>query len=239
MTFHISPSGINSFYTCPAQFRYNQQWQSIAPTAQHLLNGTHAHKAMEGTVDPDASKQAMRYFKQLYEMEKKMNYEVLYREVRQKIPLGDDIILVRVIDAIVMLNGVPTLVDYKTSAWPWPRLASGIAPKGSGFQPAAYLVPPTELPEELDEWPTQILFLVASQKEPYHSKIGESKQEIHTYNFNEEDDVNLMRAIMYIKEVSEYVKVKGHACGFCDFKTMCFKEEGFEMEYREKKKYGA
>ena len=163
MTFYVSPSGLTIFFNCPAQFRYKQQWKSLAPTPQFFLDGTHAHQAMEGTMNPESSRASDKYFERLHDMEKDLGYEVLHRELRQKVPLGNDIMLVRVIDAVVLYEGVPMLVDYKTATWPWRRLASGIAPKGSGFQPAAYLIPPEELPEGLDEWPTRIAFLVAAK----------------------------------------------------------------------------
>ena len=212
MTFYISPSRLSSFYTCPASYQYRMNWErKELPPA--IRDGIAAHQMLSDEVPERMTSRARSFFEALSSMRREGGYEILASEVRQEIPLGDDIILVRVIDAIAKLNGVPILVDYKTATWPWKAIdGTGLYPKAMGFQAVAYLIPPPD-PSPLKRWPEKIDFLVAPEK---------GAEAVYSYEYFEEDQDNLMQAIELVRSAGVYPRNRSYGCNYCSFMEMCY-----------------
>jgi len=225
---YISPTGLSNFFSCPAKYRFNQQWRPVE-TQTFFLDGTHAHELMTGEMPDSVSPQALRYYEDLLAMEKGADYIVLHRELRQKVHIREDVVLVRVIDAIVEHKRGYGLVDYKTANYPWFVISNGDAPASMGFQAVAYLMRPDVLPEGLDEWPDTILFHVASQK---------GLPVTYAFMADQYDVNNLMDAIDIVGEAQaagRFPKNRGYGCKFCNFTDICFDLEGWQSKYEPKR----
>lgn len=243
----ISASGMNSFFTCPMAYWLGTQYRP-AKTPQHFIDGSSVHKLMEGKEAPEASQRAKEYYQTLKETQEKWDILIdpAHHEIEQIFEIYPGINLHRIIDAIGFVNSVPVLIDWKTSSSLdyWDKVSqawiqsgySSIAPKASGFQALAYLLPP---PKEmlkalgLDSWPQTIYFVV-----------GTSRREagIFPYSIQEGDtEVLISAARIMAGSIKQglFPRVRGEACHSntpiqCGMLQACFETKGWEALYVEK-----
>lgn len=231
--FHVSPSGLSSFFDCPAKYMYGRTYR-LKEISSELKDGLDVHRLMAGQprdyVYP--SVRAAKLQQALIHHEKEMGLSVVKREYSQRFPLTRTIDLVRIIDALAHDSEGPLLVDYKTANRMWSLTRSGygdIAPKGAGWQSAAYLtVPPT--PEPYKKWPSRICYLVASDNAPVFA---------YTYIPVFDDFNNLKDAARMVKaahDKGKFPKNRGYGCRWCDFQAMCYERPGWTELYDDREK---
>jgi hypothetical protein len=223
--FYVSPSGLNSFFTCQAQYVYGRMWKAKV-LSDTLKDGLDAHMMMCGWSHQDigASAQAAVFAEGLKRLEKENGYHIIDRERKQRFQLARGIDLVRIIDAIAVKDGVGVLIDYKTGNWPWTKVGDYV-PKAMGWQSKAYLVPPPPGIIQLTEWPKELHYLVVTKK---------GKPAIFTYSHVKEDKKELVAAARQLKNVEKsiYLKHRSWICPkYCDFNLICFDVPGWERHY--------
>jgi CRISPR/Cas system-associated exonuclease Cas4 (RecB family) len=221
--FYISPSGLNSFFTCQAQHAYGRVWKTKV-MSQTLKDGNDAHMMMCGWSHQDigASAQAAVFAEGLRRLESEHQYTVLERERKQRFQIARGIDLVRIIDAIAVKNGELVLIDYKTGNWPWTKVGDYV-PKAMGWQSKAYLVPPPPGLIALEEWATELHYLVVTKK---------GKPSVFKYKYQKEDKKELVAAARQVKKMGTPLKHRSWICPkYCDFNLMCFDVPGWERHY--------
>lgn len=225
-TFSISPSGLTAFFSCPARYRYQQEWKPLRLSAE-LQDGIDTHAALAGEKNPATLNERSAFF---YRNLKAMAepYTVLQTEQRQVVEFHG-VRLVRVIDVKARLGREGIIVDYKTAKSNWTRGPDGGYPKGQGFQAAAYLIPPTDKRDlkPYRTWPTLIAFLVASQG-GRHLTVS--------YRRVPADSKNLAEAIDTVKGATVFPKNRGFNCGYCPFDALCYNVKGWEDKYQRRVK---
>ena len=237
MTFFISASKLNSFFSCPAQYDYGRR---LAPLTKDMFleDGSAAHRLLAKELPGKLTPRARSFYEQLKLMYDEKGYAPLWVEEgklvvekKQLVTLYKGVKLVRVIDAFATVDGEYVLIDWKTAVWPWRGLSDtksplgGPVPAAMGFQATAYLMPPDD-PAPFP-WPTRIDFLVASER----GGMG-----IHTYRRNEEDEANLIEAVKQVKATKVFPKHRSSSCFYCQFKHACFETPGWERLYEAKGK---
>lgn len=223
-----SPSALSKFFTCPAQYTYSRKYRPIE-TADWLGLGLQVHAMMEGEKIENPEYRAIKLAGELKRMRDVMEYEILEQEAYQIVPFrGHEID--RRIDAIAKRKDKYVLIDWKTAGKEWTYYEKGgqlVAPKGAGFQAAAYLIPPEE--HNLPAWPDEIHFIVAPLS---------GNPRIFIYERNPEDEDNLEQAILMLAEYKKHgimVKNKGFVCAYCDFDAVCYDLPGWQEYYEERK----
>ncbi len=234
MTFRISASKLNAYYSCPAQFDFGRRLEPLTKDV-FLQDGNDAHLLMAGGKPETLSPRARSFYEQLTSLYHSCGYMPLWEakgkpvvELKQELALTPNIQLVRIIDAFAMdKSGEAVLIDYKTAVWPWRTIGDA---KGNpvaqamGFQAAAYLIPPVE-PAPF-KWPTRIDFLVASER---------GGSDVHTYRYNQKDVDNLIEACEVIAAAKTYPKHKGSGCYYCPMNQCCYETPNWKKAYRTKK----
>ena len=119
---------MSSFFTCPAQFQYRKAWKKVGTLAKALRDGSAAHSVMEGKTPLKMSARATRYAHSLQEL--RQGYRIVASEQKQFVPIEGGIVLVRIIDALALLDDdTPVLIDYKTAEWPWKSIEGTKVPQ--------------------------------------------------------------------------------------------------------------
>lgn len=231
VTVTISPSALGNYFVCPAKFRYSREYRWLGPEPDYFKLGHEVHGLMDGSltaaqVRPAAVLQAKR----LLALEQSLGLKPLRRELSQSVVLCGLTLNRRVdVAALDVHDESPVIVDYKTASSPWETVTSEygpVAPKGMGFQPISYLLPPTEGENPYGEtWAWRMEFLVA----PTRGNVQR-----FPYYWNEADYSNLVDAVEQVAEAIQRVKfpkVRGYECGRCDFAQRCFQAPGWERNY--------
>ena len=151
------------------------------------------------------------------------------RELRQYVPLTNEITLVRVVDVLARQRRRGVLIDLKTASSDW-ETVGGLAPKGSGFQAAGYLIPPVD-PSPYKKWPTRIDFLVARDTDAIRTA---EPGHVYSYEYNEADVQNLIEAAEIVRWSSKkkyFPLNRGGGCNWCFFREACYGTENWEMLY--------
>jgi hypothetical protein len=227
----VSQSGLESFFQCPAKFRYMTECE---PTAinQVLKIGIETHAILAGQMEKGQGEFAFesdQYADTLRQIAEDNGILVDHHEVTQMIEIEEGIHLKRIIDGIgtweyATDEFLPVLVDWKTSEkGDWPSFRGGkgwVAPKAWGFQAVSYLIPPGD--DELERlnlkaWPKTILFVVGNMRGrgvviPYSVGMDPEGEE----NFHE-----ACRLFRWSVNTHTYPKIRGYACGLPDTKFSC------------------
>lgn len=227
--FYISASALEAFFACPARYQFRKKWITKSFN-KDLQDGLDAHSVMAGEIPAKMSRRALNFTKDLRTLIDREGYDIRETEEKQFVEVEGGIVIVRVIDAIAMDidAGELVLIDYKTGTWPWSQIGEEpdkICPKAYTFQATSYLIPPNDVPEA--SWPTEIHFLVATQKGP---------PVVFKYHFNWDDHSNLREAIEHVRENSQLnLKHRGYTCRTCEFAPLCFEIPNYEDLYERKK----
>ena len=219
--FYVSASQLMMFLGCPAKYAYTRSWKYEGAKSWWLQDGIDAHALLAGE-NVQCSARALRLVNAVKRHLKKQKYEIVDREVRQLIQLGEGIVLQRTIDAFAMQDGRPVLLDYKFVTKPWEVIdETNITPKAWSLQAAAYLIPPED-PFPFDEWPMRMVFIVAD-----NNKIHE-----HEAGGDPEDVIQAALLMRWAWENDSLPRNPGFLCArYCDMRQICFEEDGWEELY--------
>lgn len=226
--FIISASGLAKFFTCPRQYLLSRMYQPrFVPEWMEL--GSMVHSILEtGEVPPGKlGAEASTIAGRISSTVQTEGYDLRDTEVKQFVPLTEGITLVRVLDAIGYRHGIPVVVDYKVPVRPWETVGQK-APKGSGFQAAAYLVADQT---QASDWAQadRIDFVVAPRE-----RVGVS---IYPYHWNKKDQEELIQAAKIVKEANRrnyFPANRGHACTWCPWQAACYETSGWKSHYTER-----
>lgn len=237
--FRVSASALDKFFQCPAKYAFSRKLRP-KDTKPWFVWGREAHQMMEGVELEDPEFISQRYYHKLKKLKEDRGYEIIDHEIEQVVDLTDEIELVRKIDALAVRNGEYVLVDWKTASSEWLEIQMEgytIAPKGSGFQAAAYVWPAGDdaLAEYgLDHWPEQIDFVAAFRD---GNKVKDGG--VFPYFRNQADEDNLIQAAEDLHSRARdgiIVKNRGFNCKYCDFLSVCYQAPGWEKEYERRGK---
>lgn len=235
----LSQSSLESYFQCPARLKLSSEWKRRDEyMAIALRDGIDAHALLAGEAVPDASPSAVGYYESLLDLQIANGIEVHTHERIQTIQLWEGVYYKRIIDGIGTWQGIPVVIDYKSSSkGPWMYFKSGrrkIIPKAHSFQAVSYLLPPHE--EELDAlgmdvWPDTFLFLVSDA-------MGHG--EVVTYQRDpamEENFYSACRQVADAIRAERFPNYYGGSCGIlgtswaCSFLEMCYQVDGWENIY--------
>lgn len=225
--FYTSASALEAFFACPARYQFRKKWITKSFN-KDLQDGLDAHSVMAGDIPAKMSRWAHNFTKDLRTLIDMGGYDILETEEKQFVEIVDGLIIVRIIDAIALDidAGELVLIDYKTGTWPWSQIGEEpdrVCPKAYTFQATSYLIPP----DDEAEWPTEIHFLVATQKGP---------PIVFKYHYNQEDVSNLFEAIGHVRDNRHLsIKHRGYTCRTCEFAPLCFEIPNYEDLYERKK----
>jgi hypothetical protein len=223
----ISQSALEAWFTCPAKLKYMSQYQrDPLPTA--LQDGIDAHALLSQQEAAAASVQAIGYFESLWDLKCAYNIELYKQEFTQVLDLGEGIYFKRIIDGIGEWQGRPVLIDWKTSGkgeWPWFRRGKEkVVPKSMSFQAVGYLIPP----DDNDDWPDTILFLVSDAAG--HGNVYAYSRDLE----REAEFMDACRLVAHSIRNDLFPHYRGQACGqlgaswACTYLEKCYALPGHE-----------
>lgn len=224
---YISPSGISSFFSCPAQFYFRQNWKVRYPK-DNL--GSIVHRALEQDKPPE-DKEARKLYSRLKELIRVRQIKILGREIREQFEWSADILFTRIFDVIGKQAGKIVLVDYKTANRPW-ETVEGIYPQTRGIQAASYLYNPGKEIEcssnrDIPEYnqPSQLFFLVASKYgAPQFVECSRKKEDKKILS----DAISI---VYFAWKNNLFPRVSSKLCGWCDYAGLCHKSCGWREQY--------
>ena len=236
----LSASALDYFFTCPGKLLMSSSYEPIT-MAQPLLDGIHTHRMLAGESVPEASEAAVGYYESLFDLSVTYGIEVYHKEVEQTFEIDDGLWYKRIIDGIGSWQGLPVLIDWKTSAkGPWPYFRGAdrrkIVPKGLTFQAVSYLIPPPDKELErlgMQTWPEQILFLV-SDAFGHGDMVAYHRDPDMERNF-----YNACHLAAFAIQSNNLPFNFGNACGVpgapwsCQFIEACYDVPGWEEKFNE------
>jgi len=208
----LSPTAMNRFFACPAQFEYGR-WHKPKQTVPWLEYGIRVHALLEHDLDQDkATKssgmsiapQDIQTATMLKDYAELSGYKLTEKETKFQFEYGD-IEFTGIIDAIGTWHGIPVLVDWKTTGKRWLVIGSR-PPKGAGFQP--------------------VIYSLYSDVPNVHFIVSDGNT-VDSFRFvcTETDVENLeqaVRLIQFAEENDYYPKNRGFMCQYCDFGPLCY-----------------
>jgi hypothetical protein len=160
-------------------------------------------------------------------LENKRGYKIIEREVKHIAPLCEGIQVFGIIDAVAELDGVPVLLDYKTSSRSWKEVTGAggeiIVAKSRGFQGPIYLTPSRE------GWAKQLHYLIAPEN---------GVTAVHIFSENDADRRNLIQAAQMLKravDAGEFPLNEGWLCDSCEWLHACRQTPKWQQYHGEKK----
>ena len=144
----LSASALDYFFSCPGKLLMSSSYDPVE-MSQPLVDGIHTHRLLAGESVPEASEAAVGYYESLFELAATYEIDVAAHEVEQVFQLEEGLWYKRIIDGVGTWQGLPVLIDWKTSAkGPWPYFRGDnrrkIIPKSLTFQAVSYLIPPPD-----------------------------------------------------------------------------------------------
>lgn len=241
--FTASKSLLERYYSgCAHQAYLYKLWnlkEDFLP--KHMAFGIKVHDLIDQGIkgeslisgDKDALDRAERALNWL----EKSKYTILGSEERHFAPLTDDIQVFGIIDLVAVdQDGVPVLIDWKTSSSSWTVTKNEDGESfylgAMGWQGAMYLTQPYESSIlKPSAWPDKMQYVVI----PKHGTVG-----VYDYWKNEEDRQNLIQTCQAVKwafDTGTLPKNKGNwTCNGCLFRRACHKTLRWKTYYNERKK---
>lgn len=239
----LSASSMSAFLDCRGKYYLSRFIQPRGgTTSESLQMGLDTHKIMagDGTLK-DAPNQYVRAMAgSLQEMCANLRIDIVTNEITQVFPLDppyDDILFERRIDALgVDKNGIPVIIDWKTSRSGWGKLEKPTSLYS--LQTVGYfLKPPEATMKELQEltgwedpWPTRMMYMVVSragQVKPY--TISKSDY------FPRDDFYNVVEDMLLVTSMPNFLyQNRGYNCTYCDFYKYCYSEKPWTESYEKR-----
>lgn len=241
----LSPTTLARWFElgCPASWDLQRRYDSLVPNI-HLELGSAVHALMEGSkpkeLEPGLTRMSEQIAAKMRQMKTDLGLTVLFSKT-DGLPMVEQKYVYRLLPGIdyvckfdfigTDMNGVPVIVDWKSTMGNGWKQVGDIAPQSLAFQSISYLItPPKKVRDTMGlpiaDWPKKLYYVVGPARGPC---------QVHEYNWRDEDYANFKAALQMAADAIKtgaFPKIYGKHCLECDVKSICFNLEGWQANYR-------